>query len=151
LEKINLGEKKIVCPLSYERGQYAYDIKKFGEEKLGENFIPVLEYLPKEKYDQLLGSISYGIMNHNRSQALGNIVVLLWNGTKLFMSEDSTLYQHFKKYKLIVFPFQSAFKKENKNLFDKLTEDEILINQKILLEMFGERGYLEKIKILLTL
>ena len=147
----DLGDKKIFCPLSYEKGKYADDVASYGNAKLKENFVALLDFLPKEEYDQMLESVSFAIMNHNRSQALGNILVLLWNGAKLFMSVESPLYRFFRENNLIVFPFQSSFIKENKSLYSALSDEQIRSNQTILLEMFGEKNYLKKIKRLLTI
>lgn len=99
LAGINLNDSKVYCPLSYEGVEYAEAVAAYGKEKLGSNFFPLLNFLPKEEYDQMLAGINVAIMNHNRSQALGNIFVLLWKGAKLFMSDSSPLFHYLKMNK----------------------------------------------------
>lgn len=147
----NLGERKVYCPLSYEKGKYAAAVAKYGRQKLGAAFIPLLDFMPREEYNQVLSGISVAVMNHNRSQALGNIVSLLWNGTKLFMSKDSTLFSYLKSEGLILFSLQDDFIPSNETAFIPLVEDEVKHNRNALMRTFGRSAQLEKIKNLLEL
>lgn len=149
LSEIELADVMIYCPLSYEAGQYANDIAEYGKQKLGKHFVPMLKFLPKEEYEQLLASVSVSVMNHNRSQALGNILALMCGGVKLYMSGESTLFHFFKRNDIIVYSIQKDLNSENIRI--KLTEKEVKQNQDRLLELFGKTAHLEKIKHLLTL
>jgi hypothetical protein len=149
LAETGLNGAKVYCPLSYEGGQYAKDVAAYGKKKLGDDFIPMLQYLPKEEYDKMLSGISVSLMNHNRSQALGNILGLLCGGVKLYMSADSTLYQFFKKHGLHVFSIQHDLSAES--MEKKLKAEEVKFNQDKLVEIFGKAHHLEKIKNLLAL
>lgn len=149
LAELNLGDAKVYCPLSYEKGQYAEDVALYGKQKLKSNFIPLLEFLPKEEYEKTLGAVSIAIMNHNRSQALGNILALLYSGVKLYMSEDSTLFQYFKKNGMAVFSIQKEL--SSQHIFIKLSTEEIQLNHNKMLELFGKESHLNKLKNLLTI
>lgn len=148
---LKLDERKVYCPLSYEKGKYAEAVAKYGRSKLCESFIPLLDFMPREEYNQILSGISVAVMNHNRSQALGNIVSLLWNGTKLFMSNDSTLFSFLKGEGLILFSIQDELKSTNHLMFLPLSEMEIEHNRAALMKTFGRSAQLEKIKHLLEL
>lgn len=138
--------KKIFCPLSYENGAYAQTITDYGNKKLGEAFIPLRTYLAKEDYNQILSACSFGVMNHNRSQALGNILVLLWSGAKVFMSEQSSLFRFLEANDVLVFPFHQSFKGSKNDVFKKLTLSEAEQNRQTLIQLFGKQRHREQIQ-----
>lgn len=151
LEQLELDDRKVICPLSYERGDYAHVIAAYGKEKLNGNFIPLLEFMEKKDYDALLANVSVAVMNHNRSQALGNICVLIWNGVKLYMSRESTLYQFFKEKGFKVHSIQDELKPANKLAFEPLPKEDAARNRQLLMQYFGKKAHIEKIKNLLSL
>lgn len=149
LSRLDLKNRKVYCPLSYERGRYAATVAAYGKKILGDCFVPMLDFMPREEYNKVLSGISMAIMNHNRSQALGNIVSLLWNGTKIFMSQDSTLYAYLKSEGMLIFTIQGDML--NPEVFTSLSEMEILTNRKVLIQCFGHEAQLQKIKNMLEL
>jgi dTDP-N-acetylfucosamine:lipid II N-acetylfucosaminyltransferase len=151
LSQLNLTGRKVVCPLSYERGSYAHDIKTYGENALGNAFMPLLDFMSKEAYGAVLKNISFAVMNHNRSQALGNIVSLLWNGTKVYMSEESTLYHYLLGEGLIVFSIQKELKSDNEHVFLSLEKEQVENNRSTLQRIFGREAHLQKINNMLEL
>jgi dTDP-N-acetylfucosamine:lipid II N-acetylfucosaminyltransferase len=151
LSKLELQGRKIYCPLSYEKGRYANIVAKYGKAQLGDQFIPMLDFMPRDEYNKVLGGISVAIMNHNRSQALGNIVSLLWNGTKVFMSKDSTLFSFLKGEGMRVFSIQDELIPGHENALNPLEESDILENRKVLQSCFGHEAQLQKIKKMLEL
>ncbi|POT59586.1 hypothetical protein C3432_02360 [Citrobacter amalonaticus] len=66
--------RKIYCPLSYGDLAYAKKIKDIGVAFFGENFIPLMTFLDKKEYNEILSSCELLIFNHIRQQALGNII-----------------------------------------------------------------------------
>lgn len=145
LSKSNLQGYKIYCPLSYEGKKYAHDMAALGKKKLGSNFVPLLEFLPKSEYEKILSVAKVAIMNHNRSQALGNLAILLCNGTKVYMSEKSALYKFFKSNKVVIYSLQMDFQNANSATLDPLSLNEIEHNRKMMLELFGRDRYMEKL------
>ncbi len=145
LSKSDLSGYKIYCPLSYEGKKYAHDIASLGKKKLGENFIPLLQFLPKAEYEKILSSAKVAIMNHNRSQALGNLAILLCNGTKVYMSNKSSLYKFLKFNKIIVYSLQDDFFNANNSCLEPLSMNEIEYNRNVMLKLFGRDRYMEKL------
>ncbi|RKQ40369.1 TDP-N-acetylfucosamine:lipid II N-acetylfucosaminyltransferase [Enterobacter sp. R1(2018)] len=74
LENINWQQCKIYCPLSYGNAEYGIKICNYGKKLFGENFIPLLDFMDKKKYNKILASCKLFIFNHIRQQALGNII-----------------------------------------------------------------------------
>lgn len=151
LKDTDLTGRKIYCPLSYENGKYAADVASYGQSKLGDAFIPLRNYMPKEEYNKILSDCAFGVMNHNRSQALGNILVLLWGGAKVFMSEQSSLYRFLSGNGVLVFPFEESVKTKSRNFFVKLSTEEIKFNRSKLEVVFGKQKHREQMQKLFLL
>lgn len=88
---------EIVCPLSYGWKEYGEQVLKLGKEYFGEKFHPITESLPKEDYVKLLASCDIGIFNNNRQQAMGNIFIFVRLGKKVFLRDDTSMWEHFEK------------------------------------------------------
>lgn len=93
----------IYCPLSYGPADYAERITKLGKEMFGDKFIPLLEFMPFEKYLELLGQIDIAVFAHKRQQAMGNTITLLGLGKKVYMRNDVTPWAMFDALGVRVF------------------------------------------------
>ena len=80
----------IYCPLSYGNPDYAIQMKKLGEELFGDKFVPLLDFIPIDKYKKILESVDVAIFAHNRQQAMGNTINLLGMGKKVIMRTDTS-------------------------------------------------------------
>lgn len=83
---------EIVCPLSYGDQEWAKKVIGKGREIFGEKFRPLTEILSAEEYSQMLNSVDVAIFNHDRQQALGNILSLLYLGKKVYIKNDITTW-----------------------------------------------------------
>lgn len=138
LQNFNLKNRKVIVPLNYGDMDYARDISEIGNRIFEDRFIPIMDFLPMVDYNKMVVSCSVAIFNHLRQQALGNILVCLWLGIRVFMNEKSPLYDSLKKMGLFVYSIQEDLKKENCNALEKLTDDEVAKNKVILLKEFGK-------------
>ncbi len=132
LEKYKDKNIKIYTPLSYGNQNYADFVIEKGKNIFGEKFIPLKEFLPYDEYLKLLTEIDIAIFNHNRQQAMGNIIVLLGLGKKVYIRDDVTSWNYFKDLQIAVFninekinlkPLDISISKENifkiKNYFNE--------------------------------
>jgi len=146
LKTLNLGNRKIITPLSYGDTKYSNYIMNYGQKHLGSNFKPLVDFLDKEKYNTLLTSCSICIINTRRQQAVGNIITMLYFGSKLFLNEENILYSFFKNSGAVIFSIQEI----SKEFSSPLKEREIKMNRKVLHKHWGEdavnKKYLEFIK-----
>ena len=146
LGKIELGNRKIITPLSYPgRKEYVARITKLGKQKLGENFQPLYEFIPFQEYFELLTSCAVGIFNHNRQQGGGNINLLLWLGAKVFISEKNLYYDFYNQKSAAVFSFENDWTNSEKDL-EPLKPDLQKKNRKIVEGYFGYEAILERAK-----
>lgn len=103
LSSIEIGDRKVIAPLSYGLQEYGDEIEKRGGELLGDHFVPIRNYMPLKDYNFLISSCSIAIMNHRRQQALGNIAAMLYRGAKVFLDENSVAFQFFRRKGAYVF------------------------------------------------
>lgn len=80
-------------PLSYGNDAYRDEIIAYGREKLGEKFVPMTEFVPHEEYYRFLSSIDVAVFAHDRQQAIGNIVPLLYAGKKVYIRSDISTWE----------------------------------------------------------
>lgn len=80
---------KLYVPLSYGNHRYAKKVIKAGYKYLGEQFIPITDYMTCDHYYDLLSKMTIVIHNHHRQQGLGNIALSLQYGSKVYMNTQS--------------------------------------------------------------
>jgi len=91
-EQIDLKDRKVIVPLSYGDIAYREKILRLGGDMLGPSFIPLVDYMPREQYIEILSSCGFVMMNHIRQQALGNICITILLGAKVFLNRRNPLY-----------------------------------------------------------
>ena len=83
-------------------------------------------------------------MNHFRQQAAGNIICALINGSKVFMSNRSPLFNHFKSLGLTIFSLEDDLKsKEDLKL---LSKQQIKTNKDILRSNYSRQNIINALK-----
>jgi hypothetical protein len=129
---------KIFCPLAY--GSYPERIENLidlGQSFFGKNsFIPLIKMLPIDDYISLLTKVRVAIFNHDRQQAIGNLILLLGLGKTVYIRKDIVTWAFCKDHGLIV--RNIADLQEGKS-FDFLSIDEIKQNKKAVLSNFNEQ------------
>lgn len=143
LSKINLGNKKIVVPLSYSgTKEYKETVKSKGVEYFGDNFKVLDNFLPLAEYNQLMLSFNHAIYANFRQEAVGNILILLYLGTKVFIPKKSPILLWARKLDLVIFELESITQTDIDNPLDINSR---IHNRKIILEIYN----LERLKILI--
>lgn len=106
LEKLRIYKDeniKLFIPLSYGDQKYAKKVISIGNEFFGNKFIALTEFMMFDKYLEFLSSIDIAIFNHERQQAMGNIITLLGLGKKVYLKNTITSWQLFKDIDIKVF------------------------------------------------
>jgi dTDP-N-acetylfucosamine:lipid II N-acetylfucosaminyltransferase len=113
ISEFNIDFIKVTVPLSYSgENEYVEMVKKFGSSMLGSVFNPKTNYLELNQYNKMISSCPVAIFGHLRSQAAGNALTCIVNGSKVFMFEQSTLFRFLKRIGLIIFSIDSDLKEE---------------------------------------
>lgn len=93
-----IGDRaRIIAPLSYGDVNYANEVDVSGRRIFGRDFESLREFLPIEEYIQKLKSCGFVVMNHRRQQALGNIVIMLYLGARVFLRAENPTYAYLKE------------------------------------------------------
>lgn len=137
LSTMDLKGRLIIVPLSYGDAKYRDQIIKYGNKLLGNSFKPLVTFLPLDKYNEIIRSCGFVIMNQNRQQAMGNIFSSLYIGAKVFLNEKSTPYLFFKNKGCKVFPINRIFMYSDKELTTSLSIEECSLNKRIIEAIIG--------------
>lgn len=91
-DNVDLYARKVIVPLSYGNELYREKVIAVGEKMFGDSFVPLVNFLAKDAYEKLLDSCGYVLMNHLRQQGMGNILIMLMKGAKVFMNPQSPAF-----------------------------------------------------------
>lgn len=94
---------KIYVPLSYGDQIYAEKVIIIGKELFEDKFIPMMNFMTFNEYNNYMSSIDIAIFNHDRQQAMGNIIGLLSLGKKVYLKSSVTPYPYFQNLGLKIF------------------------------------------------
>jgi len=96
LHQFGVNDRQIIAPLSYGNEQYAQRLTEVGIDYFGDNFEALMNFMPVENYVATIKKCGYVIMNHVRQQAVGNIVIMLYLGARIFVRQENPVYAFFK-------------------------------------------------------
>lgn len=136
IKKLNLKDRKIICPLSYGDNDYKDHVVSRGKDMFSEDFIPLCEFMNMQDYLKILSSCSFAVMGHIRQQAGGNIVSMLHLGAKVFFYPESPMYRFFKKEDAFVYEIKDM----ERELNSQLNGGQIEHNRKILRKYWGRNA-----------
>ena len=140
LRNVKDNNIKIVCPLSYgENNKYTKKVIEKGKHIFGKKFIPILEYLPFKEYLKLLSEIDIAIFNHDRQQAMGNIITLIGLGKKVYLRDDISTWNSLNEINLKVFSFNNS-----DFSLELLRKEEIIENNLIINRNYSESKLIEQ-------
>lgn len=139
-EKLLQFQNENICiyaPLSYGDGEYARHIAKLGSDIFGDKFVPLLDFMPFDKYLALLAEIDVVIFAHRRQQAMGNTITLLGLGKKVYMRSDVTSWGVFGEIGVKIFdflnvdlvPMSNEDSKNNQLLVKSFFSEAVLVKQ----------------------
>lgn len=128
IKSLNLGSRKILSPLSYGDMQYRELVASEAKMLFGEQFVSVEGFMPISEYVSMLSSCSVAIMGHLRQQALGNIVIMIYLGAKIFLDRHNPVYLFFKKHHTFIYTLDEI----EAEIDSALTSKEIEFNRNIL-------------------
>jgi len=135
--------QKIIVPLSYGgKKDYIRFVIEKGNYYFGDDFMPILNFMPLNEYKQLISSCGFVVFNHKRQQALGNINTMGYFGAKIFLNGKSPVFKYFKKLGIHVFNINSINKK---SLCSNLSEKEIEHNRSLLFENYSRKALKKKV------
>jgi hypothetical protein len=127
-------KKKILIPLAYGNEQYRNDISQYAKESLKGPLEIMTEKLPAEEYYKKLREVKHAIFNLRVQQGLGNLLGLAYMGAKIYLREETTTYQQFKKWGLWVYNYDDI----PHEIHNGLTDAQLNLNKTIILNLFNK-------------
>lgn len=100
-DQVDLSGRKVVTPLSYGDPYYRDRVISQGKLLLGDAFLPLTDFMPKEQYLKILQSCGFVMMNHLRQEALGNICTAMVMGAKVYLNDGNPLSGWLKSRKAV--------------------------------------------------
>lgn len=139
LDILSILEKRgitnaIKMPMSYGDKYYADYVKGVvANSKLNVDIIT--DFMERAEYISFLTHCKALVLGCMRQQALGNITLMLSQGSKVFLYKDSVNYKFLHKEGFVVFTIEDDLTNENINA--PLTEQEIATNRSKMDDLFG--------------
>lgn len=136
LAKINVESGEFIVPLSYGTNEkYKEFVIESGQNLLGSKFIPLLDFMNRASYLEMLENCSAAVFYHNRQQAMGNIIALLYMGVRVYLSSKNPIYHYFKRVGLHVYDFNKEYSIFRNSL---LEENYMKHNKEVLKNLFSK-------------
>ena len=129
------GNVRIYVPLSYGDKTYARHVIDKGYQLFGDNFVPILDFIPRSEYQDFLRDIDIVVFNQNRHQAMGTIINILGLGKTLYMNSNVASWKFLKRLGLDVycmsefedFEIRADSKKNNKIIESYFSIDKLKV------------------------
>lgn len=135
---------QVVVPLSYGGTErYKKFVVKEGHKYLGNRFLPLEQYMPLDEYNQYLLSSEIAVFGSWRQEAVGNIIVALYLGAKVFVSYRSPLLSWFGNMGVHIFELEKMTPKQFK---PPLTMDQKYENRQIIKEIYNKKNLISLIQ-----
>ncbi|MBQ6437492.1 MAG: TDP-N-acetylfucosamine:lipid II N-acetylfucosaminyltransferase [Bacteroidales bacterium] len=103
---------KVMSPISYGDPRFMKYLYEEGNRLLGDRFVPLKEFLPvKDYYARFLQANSF-VFAHFRQCAVGNILMALFFGGKVFLSHKNPLLNMYKETGFNIFSIEDDLTEE---------------------------------------
>jgi len=146
-----VSDRKICVPLSYgvDNDFYVESVIQDGNRIFNEDFLPMITFMPIDEYIDTVSSCGFVVMNHVRQQGLGNIILMMYLGAKIFLREECPTYSFFKNNGAIIYTTREL--ELNPSLLDhRLNENEAKINIEIIYNQFSTKTLSDRTKTLVN-
>lgn len=135
LSRLQLGNRKVYIPLSYGDARYGKAVASYAARRLGDSAVGLDEYLPLNRYNELMSGCGIVIVNAYRQQAVGNILAALYLGAKVYLN-NTTVYRFLKRIGCAVFSVEADLLGK-KDALELLSREVAERNRAILLNEFS--------------
>ena len=135
LSKYNINGE-IIAPLTYVDSKYTKAVIKEGYRILKSKFRPLIEFMPKDDYFQILSSAYAFIELSIFQQGLGNIMYMLKQGSNVYLPKENPFYIYCRNVGITIFSVEDDLCEEHL-INHRLNQSEISLNNKLLNEFYS--------------
>lgn len=144
LERLNINQKKIVVPLSYGGDtKYRNHVLREGYKIFKNMFNPLLDFMPLNEYNNYLLNSPICIYGHWRQESVGNIIISLYLGAKVFLSRKSPLLSKYRRLGIYIYCLEEITQSD---IDHPLTEEQRDNNRKILFNLCNHKSIVDGIR-----
>ena len=136
LARIDLGNRRIVVPLSYGDEDYAREVCRIGGRMFGSRFTPLRQFMPIGEFNTAIADCATVLMNHVRQQAFGTINAALYMGARVFLRPENPLVPFFRDLGVRLSEMPSA-ERTNQELVRPLDGADAMHNRQVLRSFFS--------------
>lgn len=135
---------KVYTPISYGDKRFTKYIAEEGYSILGEDLVALKEFLPVEEYYSLFLDSNSFVFGHYRQCGVGNILMALYFGGKVFLYNKNPLLEMYKRSGFWIFSIDDDF--DFKNLMTPLTKDQRRLNRDLVMKIASYESSLMQIR-----
>ena len=125
----------VKTPLSYGDTSHIEATLAYGEKALGPYFVPILTYLDRTAYFDLICTSGIAVFGHRRQEAGNTLFIALMSGTKIFLHPESVLLPFLQEQGYLFYTWDDM---SVEALGTPLKDAERLINYKLACIQFSE-------------
>lgn len=137
-------DSEVYVPLSYGDTRIANFVEKEGALLLGSRFKPLIDFLPVQQYYSLFLNANSFVFGHYRQCAVGNILMALYFGGKVFLFEKNPLLEMYRKFGFIIFSIDNDLSETE--VTSLLTLKQRKKNRDLVLRIASYQSSLDQIK-----
>lgn len=144
IKEFNICDTTVIMPLSYGGAlRYRKKVKEAYEKVFPNKMRFILNYLPLHEYNKVFLDISILVLASWRQESIGTIIMGLYLGIKIYLSNKSPLLDSLRKVGFIVFDIEGT---TSDNFVKPLMLKQKEHNRNLLLEQFNEKSFEEELK-----
>jgi len=142
-----LGQRKLITPISYGEPWVKNRVLWIGKLLFGQKYVPLIDYISRDRYNELMLNCGTMIMPMRLPQAHGNILTGLWLGMRVYMSEKSMAFYFFKRIGAHVYSWESDFKRYG---YLPMTDQEVEESREVLMKWYGYKHIEDSVKVIVN-
>ncbi|WDQ15651.1 TDP-N-acetylfucosamine:lipid II N-acetylfucosaminyltransferase [Rhodopirellula sp. P2] len=128
---------KVIVPLSYGDKRYGEAVSQLLAKHLPNRHVALTDFMPIDKYNDVLGSCPIVLMNHLRQQAVGNILASIYRGAIVYLNR-TPVYLGLKRMGIDVRLVDDL--KSREQITERLETSQVLKHREILEEHVGRQS-----------
>lgn len=148
LSTFDLHNRPICVPLSYSiREYYRKPVLEGGQQFFGDQFHPVLDFMPLEDYSRMMCNNTVVVYANFRQEAIGNILTSLYLGAKVFLSKYSPVHEWARSIGVELFVLEEM---TQESLDTPLSSAKQRVHRERLMELYNTNRMIEIIRTCFT-
>lgn len=131
LKGLPIEDRMIFVPLNYGGNEESKaKVIKEGEKIFKDKFFPIIDFLPLQEYNKIMLKAGFAVYGSWRQEAMGNILVALYLGMKVFLSNRNPLFSFFQKMGITLYSVEEI----NQDSFKELLPADIQYQNSLIIK-----------------